>query len=202
MLNLKRKLPKYVHRNQLGASLIEVLVAILLMSFGMLALAGMQAYAVAAQKNAANRAIASALANELAELIRLNPTGLKAGNYDVEMMMMTPNNKPDNDRKLWECEFPSCIPATLASTDLTRFQNRVRNQLPLGDIKLSRPAVGGVMSTTSADLWVLWEEPGVLDNARTIGGSKQSAEFTSDNCPANVKNLTPLPRCFYMKVQL
>jgi type IV pilus assembly protein PilV len=119
---------------QQGSSLLEVLISILLMSFGMLALAGMQAYSVAAQKNAANRAIASALATELAEVIRLNPTGLSAGNYDVAMM--TTGAPP----ALAPCAFPNCTtPALLAAADLTAFQSRVRALLPQGGVELARP---------------------------------------------------------------
>ena len=95
---------------QSGSSLLEVLVSILLMSFGMLALGGMQAYSIAAQKNAANRAIATALANEMAEIIRVNRQGLAAGNYDVAMMTTTALPQ------VTACVFPNCAPpATLAS---------------------------------------------------------------------------------------
>lgn len=185
--------PRSGRRRQFGSSLLEVLISILLLSFGMLALAGMQAYSVAAQKNAANRAIASALANELAELVRLNPAGFAAGNYDISMM--TTAGKP----ALAPCAFPACnTPALLAAADLRSFQNRVRDQLPLGGVELSRPA----FSTTQADIWILWEEAGVLNNMRTAGGTTESAEMTVDNCSATAKALATLPRCFYMKVQL
>jgi type IV pilus assembly protein PilV len=192
MLSLTRVLPPSSNR-QRGSSLLEVLISILLMSFGMLALAGMQAYSVAAQKNAANRAIASALATELAEVIRLNPTGLSAGNYDVALM--TTGNPP----ALAPCVFPTCTtPALLAAADLTAFQGRVRALLPLGGVELTRPGA----SATQADIWIIWEEAGVLDNTRQVSGVDQSAELTSDNCSANAKALATLPRCFYMKVQL
>ncbi len=193
MLRSTSHLQKHLRRKQLGSSLLEVLVSILLLSFGMLALAGMQAYSVAAQKNAANRAIASALANELAELVRLNPAGFAAGNYDVAMLTNAglPAQAP--------CSFPNCTtPALLAAADLTSFQNRVRAQLPLGGIELSRPAA----SATQADIWIVWEEPGVLSNTRTVGATTQSAEMLADNCSAGAKNLATLPRCFYIKVQL
>lgn len=193
MLSSPRKPQKQPQRKQSGSSLLEVLVSILLMSFGMLALAGMQAYSVAAQKNAANRAVATELANELAELIRLNPAGFAAGNYDVAMFPSdgTPTETP--------CVFPNCTtPALLAAADLTNFQRLARAQLPLGGVELSRPAA----STTQADIWIVWEEPGVLINTRTVGGTTQSAEMLADNCSANAKNLATLPRCFYMKVQL
>lgn len=188
-----------LHNKQQGASLIEVLVSVLLMSFGMLAMAGMQAYSLAAQKNAANRAIASALANELAEIIRLNPAGFGAGNYDIAMR--TNNNPPAET----ECApgqsnaFPTCTtPALLAASDITRFQARVRRELPLGGVELSRPG----LSTTDADIWIMWEEGSVLVNTRTTNGSSVSAEMRSDNCSAGARALATLPRCFYMKVAL
>lgn len=178
---------------QRGASLLEVLVSILLMSFGLLAMAGMQAYSVAAQKNAANRAVASALANELAEIIRLNQSGFAAGNYDVSQLT---NAAPP---ALVPCAYPACNTAQLlASADLTGFQQLVRKQLPLGGVELSRPTVGGVKSTTEADLWIVWEEPGVLNTIK----NGTTTEITADNCPATATALANLPRCFYMKVQL
>lgn len=191
MNSARTALPRF-QGSQLGASLLEVLVSILLMSFGMLAIAGMQAYSIAAQKNAANRAIAGMLANELAELVRLNQTGFAAGNYDVAMV---PNDAPPASTS---CAFPACTAATLASADITGFQNLVRRQLPDGGVILTRAV--GATSNTEADLWILWNEPTVLELVRE--GSATSTEATADNCPAIAKNQAVLPRCFYMKVQL
>jgi type IV pilus assembly protein PilV len=180
---------------QRGASLLEVLVAMLLLSFGMLALAGMQAYSVAAQKNAANRAIASALAGELAELIRLNPDGLATKKYDG--INILPNAVlPVVTSAL--CTFPNCTTGSLVARDIATFRSRVREALPAGGVELDRPAG----STTQADIWILWEEAAVFDNTRTAGGTTKAAELQSDNCPTDARALTPLPRCFYMKVQL
>lgn len=175
--------------NQRGASLIEVLISILLLSFGMLALAGMQAYSVTAQKNASYRTIASAMANELAELIRLNPAGLAAGNYDGSLMT---NAGPPG---LAPCAFPNCIATTLAADDLSSFRIRVRQQLPLGGVEVTRPAG----STTEANIWIVWEEPRAFD---TAAGATGANEAQADNCSATARALPTLPRCFYMKVQL
>jgi type IV pilus assembly protein PilV len=196
-LNLTTAIPSRIasaHR-QSGTSLLEVLVSILLMSFGILAMAGMQAYSVAAQRNAANRGIASMLANEYAEIIRLNQDGFKAGSYDVARL--TDVDPP----AVVACAFPSCsTAATLATADLTAFQNLVRTQLPLGGVELSRPTIAGVKSNTEADLWIVWEEPQVLNVTKE--GTAASTELQVDNCPADAKALAQLPRCFYMKVQL
>jgi type IV pilus assembly protein PilV len=180
-------------RSQRGATLLEVLVSVLLMSFGMLALAGMQAYSVAAQKNAANRATAGALAAELAELVRLNPLALAREKYDVAMM--TTEDLPAGPAAL--CDFPECTAESLAARDLAIFQSSVRALLPRGGVELARPPD----STTRADIWILWEEP-LLFNGGEAGGSAQSAELRSDNCPASAKKQSIPPRCFYMAVQL
>lgn len=183
-------------KSQRGVTLIEILISVLLLSFGILAVVGMQAYAIAAQRNASNRAIASMLANELAEIVRLNPTAFNAGNYNVSLM-------PDAaapDLAATNCAFPNCTtPALLAATDINLFQRRVRAQLPQGGVELTRP----VGSVNQAHLWIVWEEPNVLDNTRTdAGGVTTSAEQNSDNCSATAKALASLPRCFYAKVEL
>jgi type IV pilus assembly protein PilV len=172
---------------------LEVLVSVLLMSFGMLALAGMQAYSVVAQKNAANRAVASTLAAELAELIRLNPLALAREKYDVAMM--TTADLPVTPIAL--CDFPDCTADSLAARDLATFQSRVRALLPRGGVELARPA----QSKTQADIWILWEEPAIFAGQQA-GGTAQLAGLRSDNCPASAGKQASPPRCFYMAVQL
>lgn len=178
---------------QSGATLIEILISILLMSFGILAVVGMQAYAIAAQRNASNRAVASMLANDFSEIMRLNPAAFNLGQYDVAMMPTTATP----DLAAGNCAYPNCINATiLASTDLNLFQRRVRQQLPQGGVQVSRPAG----TVNQADLWIIWEEPSVLD--QTSGGTTESVEINSDNCSAAARALATLPRCFYAKVNL
>ncbi|BDT72527.1 hypothetical protein os4_20670 [Comamonadaceae bacterium OS-4] len=188
---LKRSLKFSIRSNQSGTTLIEILVSILLVSFGLLAMAGMQAYSLAAQKNAANRAIGSMLANELAELIRLNQTAFAAGKYDVSKLTDAALPAAAN------CAYPACNTTdVVAAADLADFLKLVRNQLPSGGVELSRP--GG--STSQADLWIVWEEASVLN--LTKSGTVTSTEINTDSCSENAKKIDPLPRCFYMKVQL
>lgn len=182
-------------KGQRGVTLIEILISVLLLSFGILAVVGMQAYAIAAQRNASHRAVASMLANELAEIMRLNPVAFNAGKYEVTML--TSSATPD--LAAGNCSYPTCTtPDILAATDLNLFQRRVRAQLPQGGVEISRP----IGTVNQAHLWITWEEPRVLENDRTEGSKTESAEINSDNCSAASKGLDPLPRCFYAKVEL
>lgn len=193
LIGARSNRPVHPKDRQNGATLIEILISILLMSFGVLAVVGMQAYAIAAQRNASNRAIASMLSNEFSEIMRLNPTAFNLGQYDVAMMPTTATP----DLAGGNCAYPNCTNATvLASTDLNLFQRRVRQQLPQGGVQVSRP----VGTLNQADLWIVWEEPSVLD--QTSGGTTESTEINSDNCSAAARALATLPRCFYAKVEL
>jgi len=58
---------------QRGFSLIEALVSILLLSFGLLALAGLQLRVLSDSSGASSQNIAARLAGEMAERIRANP---------------------------------------------------------------------------------------------------------------------------------
>ena len=58
--------------NQKGFTLLEVLVAIVIVSIGLLAVAGMQTTAITANASAKDATVAIQLAEEMADRIRLN----------------------------------------------------------------------------------------------------------------------------------
>jgi type IV pilus assembly protein PilV len=190
---------RMLRRTQNGSSLIEILISILLLSLGMMGLAGMQAYSVAAQKNAVYRSIASAMANELAEMIRLNATGLNAGNYNIAFMSTTVPGPPNltacpgvTDASVNAEEYPFCnSTANLAAVDITSFQRRVRTSLPIGGVQVVANVVAAPARST-ADVWITWQEPGVI----------VALEGNADNCSAAARALATQPRCFYLRVQL
>lgn len=193
------------HRHQIlrgaqkGATLIEILISILLLSLGMMAVAGMQAYSIAAQKNAIYRSIASNMANELAEFIRLNPAGLNAGNYNIAFMSLQIPGAPAvtacpgvANAATAPAEYPFCnSAANLAAYDITNMQGRVRANLPVGGVQVVANVVAAPARST-ADIWITWQEPGLF----------AAAEGNADNCSAAARALATLPRCFYMRVQL
>ena len=59
-------------RAQTGFSLVEVLVSIVVLSFGLLGMVGLQAAALKYNRDAKNQSVAVSLARELAEMMRAN----------------------------------------------------------------------------------------------------------------------------------
>ncbi|CAN5489438.1 N/A [soil metagenome] len=185
-----------------GSTLIEVLVSVLLLSFGLLAMGAMQTYALAMSKTSGHRAMAAMLASEAADLIRANPSGLAAGGYEVTGYLTDAVGVTAAKAEESKCNFPACTPSTLSQYDVARLKARIRQELPNGGFQVTRPVTAGVTSTTEADLWLVWLEPKLFAHQSSGGTLDQAAEKEFDNCPATAKDMTPPPRCFYMRLAL
>lgn len=144
--------------NQTGASLLEVLVAMLLLSFGMLSLAAMTSFAVQMPKLSGYRATAVNLASDHIDRMRANPIGFSSGGYD----------KPgsyNGSRAALEmegsdsCDYPNCDPASLSTMDDAVTRVAVRAGLPAGGILMSRDSTTSTSSITDGNLWIMWQEP-------------------------------------------
>jgi type IV pilus assembly protein PilV len=188
-------------RSQSGATLIEILVTFLLLAFGLLALASLQSFSVSASVHAANRAIASSLAAEMADIIRANPTAFATGNYDAAIessnFFSSPGVTELNSGN--RCSYPDCTANTLATMELATIRARVRASLRYGAVGVSRPGA----SATQADVWIAWAEANTYSDRESSGGSDVgSTERSFDNCPTTLQTLNPMPRCFYMRVSL
>ena len=70
---------------QTGASLIEVLVAILILSFGMLSLGAMMSFGVQLPKLSGYRATATSLAAGYTERVRANPNAFTNNLYTAAL---------------------------------------------------------------------------------------------------------------------
>lgn len=172
---------------QNGASLIEVMVAIVLLGFGLLSLIGLQGFAVTASKNAANRGIATMLAADIADILRSNPAA--ATGYDRAPAFDATDVAPESWLPLptSPCEYPNCSAAQIAQIDSQALSRRIKSSLQAGTYAMATDPAGGF-----ADLWVMWAE---------VRGAGESA---FDNCPAAVTAGAPaaIPRCLYMRVGL
>jgi type IV pilus assembly protein PilV len=184
---------------QQGGSLLEVLITVLIVSFGLLSMAGMQAYSVAVNASSTNRAVAVAMATDYADMARANATAFAAGWYDRAANFNGSNRTVTALPANQICAFPACTVTTLADYERNMTLARMKAALPAGDFVMARVVTGGLVSTRQADLWVMWLEQELNTDKDAVGASKEKSQ---DNCPQHVRTLNPLPRCFYMRVSL
>lgn len=106
-----------------GASLLEVLVAILILSFGMLAMAGLHSVAFKYGKMSQFRSVATQMAADLADRMRANPEGAVAGDYVfLEVYNPSPEALPAPDCGV---DAPCANAAAMAASDLVTIRRIV-----------------------------------------------------------------------------
>jgi type IV pilus assembly protein PilV len=145
-----------VPASQAGFSLIEALVSILVLSFGLLALAGFQLRVLSDSSGASHQNIAAQLASEMAERIRANPVkGATSGSpYKVDF---TPAPESEPSPSCADME-SACNQTELAAWDLWAWKRRVAAALPggLGDVQ-SKDSAGGLLF-----VHVAWDDPAAI----------------------------------------
>jgi type IV pilus assembly protein PilV len=182
----------YRKPRQFGASLIEVLVAMLVLSFGMLSLAGMLSFSVQLPKLSAYRAAASNLAATHAEKVRANPVAFAANSYTSSL---TYDGTFSALASTTDCVYPNCTPTTLATLDKNATEQAARLELPAGGVIL-KCSPSPCTQSSSADLWIMWQEPSTF---ATLDANN------SDNCPTEVtgnNSFSPKPRCLYLRFKV
>jgi len=97
-----------IHRRMTGVSIVEVLVALVIISVGMLGIAGLYLSSLQAGRSANLRVQALNLASDLADRIRSNREGL--GNYEAAA--------DDTGTEHDECATDRCTPADIADAIL------------------------------------------------------------------------------------
>lgn len=105
-----------------GFSLIEVLIALVLFSMGLLGVAGLQVSGLRANHSSALRTQTTYLAYDMADRMRANIQGVNDGNY----------NNLSGDPGDPGCASSSCTPALMAQTDLHEWNLANASNLPSG----------------------------------------------------------------------
>jgi type IV pilus assembly protein PilV len=134
-----------LHRSQTGFSLIEVMVALVVVSVGMIGIAALYGQGLSAGRTALYRTQAVNLAADMADRIRVNRRGGAAYGGAAA------NNNCDPPAAV------NCNPDQMAAHDLWVWTNQIQQQLPNG--------VGTVQftGTTPATytITVTWQETGL-----------------------------------------
>lgn len=96
-----------------GFTLVEILIAIVVFSIGLLGIAGLQVSGMRFTKGAEIRAVASMQAATMADRMRANRAAVQDGNYNTQGTMPTSSGK--------DCATVACTPAETATYDLVNW---------------------------------------------------------------------------------
>lgn len=110
-------------RRQRGFTLMEVLISLIVLSIGLLGLAGLQMNGLKSNNSSYQRTQASLLANEMLDRIRANRAGLLLGYYSS--ISGTPPANPN-------CLTTGCTVQQIANYDAFLWAGELADRLPLG----------------------------------------------------------------------
>ena len=120
MLELQRQ---YTMRRQNGFTLLEVLVTVVVLAFGLLGLAGLHVVGQRMNDISQIRSQATILANDIMDRMRANPNGVSADGYEITI----PSTAPSND-----CQSSSCSATEMAELDMYEWGQLLQTYLPAG----------------------------------------------------------------------
>jgi type IV pilus assembly protein PilV len=188
--------PRNVH--QRGFTLLEVLIALLVLAIGLLGLAALQTTGLRSNTMATTRTHATQLAYDISDRMRANVAGSYTTNVDNAVtaivngyaMASCPNPLPD--------PLPdppaSPDPMALADYDLDRWCSAVVGMLPSGEAKITQVRQDGLDGTAGTlddvvtyDVTVYWDE------ARTGATQKGCDPLNKDDLRCIQMNVT-IPR--------
>jgi len=104
-------------RAQGGFSLMEVLIAVLILAIGLLGLAGLQTFSLQSNVNAYQRSQATALSYEIIDAMRTNRDIARAGGYDLALGAAPAGGASVNAQDVfaWYQRVTNLLPAAQAS---------------------------------------------------------------------------------------
>lgn len=179
------------NRKQRGTSLLEILVSLLVISVGMLGIAGLITTTFSYNKTAQIRLVGLALVNDYADQARVNVYGYDLGGYDISISDSKPT-KPTIVLAQTDPE-PLTTAQNLAAFDKFSFMTAVEQRLPGGKaIVNSIPTAGA----RDLDFWLLWTEA-------KAGADDELFKASQVNCPNDLgAEDKKIYSCMYFKVGL
>jgi type IV pilus assembly protein PilV len=175
--------------SQAGVSLVDVLVALLVVSLGLLAMAGLLGTTSRFSKTGEFRSTASLLAQDITDRLRANLSGARDGRYNLVTSELA-SARPDSAAACAVAD--ACTPAELAAIDLAEWQATLYNSLPRGTGHLQ-------FNGETADLWIIWQDPSTLDDDADKTRFLTGADGKSA-CPPGFSLADPIPSCMYFRV--
>jgi type IV pilus assembly protein PilV len=143
-------LPMIMRKNTVrGFTMLEVLISMVIIAFGLLGIAGLQAFALKNNQSASLRLTATTLASDIIDRMKTNVAGVSSGAYNQAAAAAYAESN-----LVTACATSRCDPPQLAQHDLAEWAQRVAQALPGGQGVVcidSTPADGTAPGTAQCD---------------------------------------------------
>ena len=130
-----------------GFTLLEVLIAVVVLSIGLLGIASLQAVGQRSNHSAYLRSQATALAYDMIDRMRANMVGVQGGSYNA--IDTTAGSYTDPGC----ASGTTCSAAQMAQYDMYDWQQELSTQLPSGNGTVAGTGAGSVFTVT-----VMWDD--------------------------------------------
>ncbi|MGA9854742.1 MAG: type IV pilus modification protein PilV [Gammaproteobacteria bacterium] len=130
-----------------GFSLLEVLIALVILSVGLLGIAGLMATTLKSNDSAYMRTQATTLAYNMLDRMRTNLAATNTLTYNVTMPASATTSNSE------ACTTGSCSYTDLAAYDMGQWEYDLGQTLPQGRGSITSVAAGGPVSVTITVLW-------------------------------------------------
>lgn len=177
-------------KTQKGNTLIEALVSLTILSFGLLGIAGLLLASSGQQKNSQSYGVASILVNDITERMRANRIDLTLANNNYITSNITTYQQAltnaqnvragTNNGDASNCNIVggNCsAPGVLATSDLQTWLTRVNTELPGGAGRILQLNQDDI---TSRQVVIMWNDKA------TSAAENANTAVDNVNCPANV----------------
>lgn len=162
----------FVPKRVSGFSLIEVLIALVILSVGTLGIAAMMAVSLKNKNSSYSRAQASDLAYTILDRMRANRATAIQHGYDIALGANPVQYPPDGCIGI----AADCSPSQIADLDLTQWKSSIADILPSGDGSVRTVELNQI---TEATITIQWNE-------RRSGQTAEAANNTATPVAATI----------------
>lgn len=135
---------------QRGFTIVEALVTFLILSVGLLGMAGLQTKGLQMDQNAYQRSQAAMLAQDIGDRMRVNVTSMRNGSYDVAL--------GDKAVTTTDCVASPCNETAMSDFDLFQWKASLSRLLPAGDGKIETAVSATAAPAVDATITIHWDE--------------------------------------------
>ena len=167
-------------RQQQGISLLESLIAIVVMALGILGVMGVQMRTLNDTQTTVRRAQAIRLIEDLSERMKANPNAL----VNIDTYLTSWDNKPTASKN---CRTSVCSHTEWASFDRAEWKKSVNTMLPLGDASVFIPSTESASSNAGNQrligVMISWRENEKSSDSTYLTPINASTGGGSVSCP-------------------